>query len=80
VGDFIEEKCVVSSQASVSAENLRRAFEEWSKANDVPRLSHRYLAARWKERGATPARGGAGTRIWRGIGLREGEPETGVPV
>ena len=70
VGDFIAECCVLYPNAISTAEELRRRYEEWGKANDGPKLTPRYLAARWAEHGAISKKGTGGVRVWQGIGLR----------
>jgi putative DNA primase/helicase len=71
MGDFFDEHCTFGPDEWVSATDLHGRYEEWAKANRAyPLLTKRMLAPRWRKRGAQPAKGTGGIRIWRGIGLR----------
>lgn len=69
---FLEERCVLSPNARVSASDLRQAYSEWSETNKERMLDWTSFSQRLKSRGLeSRAAGHHKVRTWFGIGLKE---------
>jgi putative DNA primase/helicase len=66
---FLEECCILRSDAMVSAKNLYIAYKEWCEANGEPVEKQRRFGMRLTERGLRRQKVG-GVYRWYGIGLR----------
>jgi P4 family phage/plasmid primase-like protien len=80
---FIEERCLVASEAWVKFADLYAAYHEWCVEAGENAETKRRLGNRLKERGHEPDRGTGNVPIRRGIGLRDDRhpgPEEGPSV
>jgi putative DNA primase/helicase len=66
---FLEECCILRSDAMASAKNLYIAYKEWCEANGEPVEKQRRFGMRLTERGLRRQKVG-GVYRWYGIGLR----------
>jgi P4 family phage/plasmid primase-like protien len=76
LAEFVEDCCVVSPDAWVSAGDLRLAYENWCRRTGerFPCGRNRF-GERLKARGFKPGKRDSGTRrVWQGIGLAAGAP------
>jgi putative DNA primase/helicase len=82
---FLVEKCVVSPEARVSAEDIYKAYILWCQASGEDAGSKRKLGMTLSERGFRPDQikegPKKGNREWVGVGLRSDEPDPdGYPL
>jgi putative DNA primase/helicase len=63
---FIDERCDVNGDASVSAGDLYRSYRAWAEGNGEKALSVRWLSMRLSERGFTSKRT-TRQRLWMGL-------------
>src|ERR687893_3040984 len=80
---FIEERCIVGSEAWVKFSDLYGAYQHWCGEAGEKAETKRRLGNRLKERGFEPDRGTGNVPIRRGIGLRDDrrpDPEGGPRV
>ncbi len=68
VGRFVRDCCVREPLASVSAGNLRAAYENWAQREGVHPLSAKAVAERLKGLGFSQGKSGA-VRSWKGLRL-----------
>ena len=68
---FIEERCIVGSEAWVKFSDLYGAYQHWCEEAGEKAETKRRLGNRLKERGFEPDRGTGNVPIRRGIGLRD---------
>jgi putative DNA primase/helicase len=72
--EFVEDQCIVDTDAWVTTGRLRSAYEDWCRANGERHpLGPRAFNERLRSRGCSSALrkiGGTVTRGWQGIGLR----------
>ena len=74
LGEFLEERCVLYPEAKVKNPDLREAYLQWAKENNVRRpLSAKAVAQRLKTREGVSQVNLSGVRVWNGIGLSPGE-------
>ena len=66
---FIEARCVIGGDFSVTAKDLYAAYVEWCDENGEHSETRVRLGIRLRERGFEPCRNTRGNRTWRGIGL-----------
>jgi putative DNA primase/helicase len=69
LGDFLEERCVQASEATITAGELYEAYLAWAKNAGEPALPKRTLGLHLTERGFAPGRRKA-ERRWVGLRLR----------
>lgn len=69
IGAFIEDCCIVTPGAVVTAKELYANYAEWCTDSGERPVSNRSFGLRLQERGLEQARTGS-ARKWRGIGLR----------
>ena len=70
---FLEEYCILRSDAMAFAKNLYIAYKEWCEANGEPVEKQRRFGMRLTERGLRRQKVG-GVYRWYGIGLRHDGP------
>jgi phage/plasmid-associated DNA primase len=70
---FLEECCILRSDAMAFAKNLYTAYKEWCEANGEPVEKQRRFGMRLTERGLRRQKVG-GVYRWYGIGLRHDGP------
>jgi putative DNA primase/helicase len=72
--EFIEDKCILHTDAWIAAATLRSAYEMWARESGERRtLEPKAMAERLRQRGCVQANRkvlGNSTRGWEGIGLR----------
>ena len=67
---FLEERCVLSPEAKVKNPDLREAYSQWAKENNVRRpLSAKAVAQRLKAKEGVSQVNLSGVRVWNGIEL-----------
>jgi putative DNA primase/helicase len=78
LNEFIEECCVLASELCVSSASLWDEYEKWARGQGQSSLQRRAFAGRVQRlNGVKLGRlGAAGTRGWRGIGLKKDIPLT----
>ena len=70
LGDFIEERCVVSNTSEATSKELYNRYEEWCRGNGEKPISQKSFAHRLEERAFVKIRmGHSQARGWQGIGL-----------
>jgi len=69
VGNWIRDCCIEGDQYQATAAELYASYERWCEENGERAMSQSDLGKRLSERGFESARGHAGKRYWRGIGL-----------
>jgi len=72
LGNFLEDRCVVTEQARVSASALYTAYKTWCEASGEYQKSQTLVGKLLAERGFTSDRvGKPQVRTWFGVGLRD---------
>jgi len=69
IGNFIRERCVQVSGASIRSRELFKCYQDWCDENNERASSERFFGLRLKELGLEQKRNNEG-RYWQGIGLR----------
>lgn len=72
MAEFFEDYCVFDREAKSTAAELRRACDDWCKANGVTTPDSKALAAALTGRGCKAGKVG-GDRGWKGVGLKAAE-------
>ena len=73
IGAFLEEQCVVSPHARVTARDVYGAFAKWAEELGEHVCSQRIFGDRLSERGFTRGRGRGGRTVYEGVGLLCGD-------
>lgn len=68
VGQFLEERCLLLSEAKASAADLYGAYRSWCEASGEHVRSQRFFGLALSERGLLKEK--AGTIFWKGVGLK----------
>ena len=76
---FLEDRCVLREGLWATSKVLYAAYESWCDNNGAELLTRQAFGRALTERGYVPKKGTGGVRRWRGIGLREHEPEGAEP-
>jgi phage/plasmid-associated DNA primase len=69
LGDFLADRCVTDTKATVAAADLYDAYKAWAQQNGEPTLSNKALGLHLRERGCVAARTNR-ARGWVGLRLR----------
>jgi putative DNA primase/helicase len=69
LAEFIEDRCVLSSNAECSTRALHKEYEEWCKENGEYPLGKRRFAECLRRYNCQSGKTTGGQRVWRGIGL-----------
>ncbi len=69
--EFLEECCVLHSDAQATVGEFRKAYVHWASVNEEPSLDNRAFCQKMTQRGIRKGRTGhKRTRTWLGVGLR----------
>jgi putative DNA primase/helicase len=71
VAGFLDDCCVLNTDAFVTIAGLYKAYSAWCDATRERALTKRELSSRLTERGYRKRRGNGGKWQWRGIGLQD---------
>jgi putative DNA primase/helicase len=74
IAAFIQNCCVVGDKQEISSSALYEEYRGWCAQMGESPVTQKALAIALQERGCTPGRKSGG-RLWRGIALKEDEPE-----
>lgn len=69
LGAFIEDCCVIHTDAQVTSRAIYAAYTEWCERNGEKPIRKNLFGQRLKERGFEATKGAQGVRGWQGIGL-----------
>ncbi|MDP9470657.1 MAG: phage/plasmid primase, P4 family [Chloroflexota bacterium] len=71
LGAFLEDCCIIASNAQCPAKDLYAAYQTWCEETGEKALTQKAVGQRLGERGFESGRlaGGQRTRVWKGIGL-----------
>jgi putative DNA primase/helicase len=79
IGEFFEDRCIVSPPSQMTVEALWSAYREWAASNEERPLNRRTFVDRMSSRGFKRGRHGHDrTRIWLGVRLKS-EPISATP-
>lgn len=69
IGLFLEERCVLTGNATVASAELFADYRDWCDEQGERPMTAKALGLRLQERGTRPFKGTGGQRRWQGIGL-----------
>jgi putative DNA primase/helicase len=76
LGGFLSECCAQGQERRTKASELYQAYIQWCVANGEHPVKQRTFGMKLTERGFQRFRGAQGARMWKGIGLVTGVPES----